>query len=87
MVLGTALAELEYVEPALPETAEPAPWSTSSEPSPGSGDAIGALLDRALNLAGRAMHAGPPYRPRMLGLARTVQSIDAPQHLLARQVA
>jgi hypothetical protein len=87
MVLGMALAELEYVEPALPETAGPDGWSTSSEPSPDSGDAIRTLLDRVLDLAANEIHGGPPYRPRMLGLARTVQSIDAARHLLAGQVA
>jgi hypothetical protein len=87
LVLGTALAELEYVEPALPGTAEPGGWSTSSGPSPDSTAAIGELLDRVLDLAGRAIHSGSPCRARMLGLARTVQSIDAARHFLAGQVA
>jgi len=87
LVLGTALAELEYVEPALPGTAGPAGWRTSSGPSPDSTAAIGELLDRALELAGRAIRSGPRCRARMLGIARTVQSIDAARHLLAGQVA
>jgi hypothetical protein len=87
LVLGTALAELEYVAAALPGTAQPRGWSTSSGPSPDSAAAIGELLDRVLDLAGHAVHSGPPCRARMLGIARTVQSIDAARHLLAGQVA
>jgi len=87
MVLGMALAELEYAEPALPGTAGPGEPSTSSEPTPDSGTAIGALLDRVLDLAGHAIHPGPPCRARMLGIARTVPFIDAARHLLAGQVA
>jgi hypothetical protein len=87
LVLGVALAELEYVEPALPGTAGADGWSISSERSPDYGAAVGELLDRAVNRAGRAIHSGPPCRARMLGLARTVQSIDAARHLLAGQVA
>jgi len=87
LVLGAALAELEYVEPALPGTAGPGRWSNSSELSPDSGAAIGALLDRVLDLAGREIHGGPPCRARLLGLARMVQFIDTARHLLAGQVA
>jgi hypothetical protein len=87
LVLGVALAELEYVAPALPGTAGPGRWSSSSEPTPDSGAAIGELLDRAVDLAGREIHSGPLCRAQMLGIARTVQSIDAARHLLADQVA
>jgi hypothetical protein len=87
MVLGMALAELEYVEPSLPGTAGAGGWGSSGELSPDSAAAIGALLDRAVDLAGRDIHSGPLCRARLLGIARTVQSIDAARHLLAGQVA
>jgi hypothetical protein len=87
MVLGVALAELEYVAPALPGTAGPGGWSTSSEQSPDRGVAIGELLDRVLDLAAHVIHSGPRCRARLLGIARTVQSIDAARHLLAGTVA
>jgi len=87
MVLGMALAELEYVEPALPGTPGLWGWSSSSKRSPDSGAGIGELLDRVLDLAGRAIRSGPRGRARMLGLARTVQSVDAARHLLAGTVA
>jgi len=82
-----ALAELGYLAPALPGTAGPAGWNIGSELSPESGAAVRELLDRVLDLAGREIHGGPPCRARILGLARTVQSIDTARHLLAGQVA
>jgi hypothetical protein len=48
---------------------------------------VGADQRRVLDLAGREIHGGPPCRARMLGIARTVRSIDAARHLLAGRVA
>jgi hypothetical protein len=87
LVLGMALAELEYLEPALPGTAGPDRWSSSGELSPDRVGAIGELLDHVLDLAGHEIHSGPLCRVRILGIARTVQSIDTARHLLAGQVA